>query len=374
MNTSNEINIPLAYEGYSPEQMLSLWSDISGKLKTLTGFYFAVHKIKKLTQNLYPVYYTKKFFNLDSSLFVPDLNIFITAKQIQSNFGLKSLTLRINSQDNNETLAQRILKIFYFMDSFCKCYNYENNFFGLNKRIHFFDYIDFPYSSLYQDSLYKGICYFKRKNINQYNLSIGIHMDNNTEHLIKFYSHEQGHAIDYILGKNNIPYSCLTEKDRMNNLYLYHAYKNILSLAYNNSLPYSDSDYIVKINQAKKYSLNCLESDSLFSSQKSTNDNYDYIENQILKSSDKIKSQYSGIIKTCLSKDDSFKNYYPDHKPFLKNKQGSLLHPHFYDPEFLSYVIQIEERFANTRYVNQDNILLHGLHKEIFYYIEQHNL
>lgn len=371
MKRITEINIPLAYHNISPQEMHTLWKNISKRLPHIFGFYPAVKHIKKITKDSYPVYYTKTIFHLDTSLFVPDIKIFTLAKHIQENFGLRSLTLKIKPEENDETLLIRINQIFNFMDNFCSEYQYQNSFFGLNKRIHFFDYIDFPYSHAYSNDLYKGICYFKRKNRNDYNLAIGINMDSDFQDLAKFYSHEQAHAFDYILGEHNIPFSALPDKKIHNNPYLYNVFKNILSLAYNNSLPLSDDKVAQQILSIKQRFVEDIL--NIKTSKSNTELMYASIEKNILKSKVIIPESYKDIILFILAKDDTFGNFYPQHKPFLINKHGEL-HSHFFEPEFLNYVMLNEERFANSRYVNSQNFLLHSFFKELFVYIEEQQL
>lgn len=371
MKRITEINIPLSYNNISPEDMHTLWKNISNRLSHIFGFYSSVKTLKKITKEQYPVYYTKTIFHLDTSLFVPDIKAFILAKNIQENFGLRSLTLKIQPEENNEELLIRLQRIFNFMTNFCSQYKYQNSFFGLNKRIHFFDYIDFPYSHAYSNDLYKGICYFKRKTNNDYNLAIGINMDSDIQDLAKFYSHEQAHAFDYILGEHNTPFSSLPIKKIHNKPYLFNVFKNILSLAYNNSLPLSDNEVAQQTLLLKQSFVEKIL--QLKTSKRNTELMYTSIEKNILKSKVIIPESYKDIILFILAKDDTFGNFYPQHKPFLVDQYGDL-HPHFFEPEFLNYVMLNEERFANSRYVNSHNLLLHSFFKELFVYIEEQQL
>lgn len=360
------INIPIAFYHKSPEEMIAAWQDIKKLLSKKAGKVQAVYYIKKHFPE-YNVYYTKQLLK-KQMINIPDLQLFYIAKQIQEHFGLRSLTIKIKKEHGFDFVLNELKNIFHLFTTFSTMGNYEHNSVGLHYKINFFNYVNFPYKQ-YDKTLFKGICFFKPLKKNKHMVSIGVEID--SQHLFKavqYFSHEQAHAIDYILGENNQTFSKLSYRKKEIQDNIFSLYRNILSVAYYKklALPYNEEDII----QRKIQVVDMFLHSNKFNQQQKIK-YFNRIERKILSMED-IPPIYEPFIITLLAKDEGFKNFYPEYFPFLINNENpDLLHKYFFKAEFLQYSLDISEKFANTRFNNMESLLIHSLYRDLIQLIKQ---
>ena len=363
------INIPIAFYNKTPEEMVDIWQQVSQHLDKSFTPIKSVRFLKKHFPK-YHLYYTKDLFK-KHSLNIPDIQLFNIAKQIQQHFGFKSLTINIQMNDNSETLLLKLKNIFLMFNTFVSSGNYEPQSVGLFYKVHFFDYVNFTNSKKYSQDIYKGICFFKPGIKGNDIISIGLNMDSDTYSLVRYFSHEQAHAIDYLLGYNNKPYSSLSYQKKIEQPDLFYIYQNILSLGYNQTLKITDTEN--KLIQRKVNTIDYVfpQYKNKFNIKQKL-DFFHRTEKKILAFKKNIPQFYEPFIITMLAKDDEFETFYPEFLPFLRNKDNpQALHKFFFKSEFLKYSMEISEKFANTRYNKSDDLILHMFYKELINIIKK---
>lgn len=399
---------PFAYITYDAETLFYIWKENFKYFKLMLNAtsFFQIRKFNKLRikflESYFPEYLLVSIRNTEdnNNYFSEhiDLKYFSLLREFILEYGFKTYYISDILNLNDTTLSSKIKKYFLIFD-YIKNNHYftENKNVGLNFCINFYDNINLEKNSIPENIMGFSLCQIYK--FHYYNFYIGLNIDckelseDDIKEFAFIYLHEQAHSIDMALYCHLKKPLFLTNlfsnyKNNKDETYFYKIYQEIFNSSYNKTKKVILSDSFHIIEKEKIKTCDCY-SEFLDLSIMNNKDKIlfiDFLERSFFKKSN--LNTFPHNIKKFLKQNNSSyqennKIYYNkkffcylykkenNFNLFYNNLNTSFIDSYFnLDISHQKYLLDTEEKFANTRFYNTGTsytyFLFEELIKEIF--------